>query len=185
MNNVETEFKFIVSSLPIINFDNAKKEHYVQIYFDGTKKLDRLKEVFGEVDLAQINTFRIRKIGEDSKKIILTIKSKSLPNGMSRIELEKEITEDLANDLMENNILSCVVKDRYIDNFAGFTFEFDRYINLRIQLITLEVEVEGSFEYDILVNKLMGMIKDHYGLDARDVTFNPIYKNSNLIKYFG
>lgn len=183
---IETEFKFIVSSLPIINFDNAKKEHYIQIYFDGVKKLNILKDIFEDVDFDKINTYRIRKIDDGlNQKIILTIKSKSLPNGMSRIELEKEIDEDVANELTNNNILSCIVKDRYIDEYDGYTFEFDRYINLRIQLTTLEVEINEEFEYDILVNKLIKMIKDHYGLDARDITFNPMYKNSNLIKYFG
>ncbi|MCR5422172.1 MAG: hypothetical protein K6E74_00845, partial [Bacilli bacterium] len=87
MNNLETEFKFKIDKLPSINFDKAKKYYIKQIYFDGKNNTKLLEELFPTVDFSIINTYRIRYIESDNKKsIILTVKSKPLANGLSRIE---------------------------------------------------------------------------------------------------
>ena len=199
MNNLETEFKFKIDKLPSINFDKAKKYYIKQIYFDGknnTKLLEDLlveylttrisEELFPTVDFSIINTYRIRYIESDNKKsIILTVKSKPLANGLSRIEEEKEIDEDIVSKLIYEQSSNTIIKNRYVDTYNGYKFEFDEYLNLKIDLYTCEIEVDSNTEYEKEVNRFMKMIEDHYGLECLDITFNPIYKNSNLQKYFG
>ena len=78
MNNLETEFKFKIDKIPTINFENAKKYYFKQIYFDGNNKIEVLKMLFPNVDFSTINTYRIRYIESvDCNNIVLTIKSKS------------------------------------------------------------------------------------------------------------
>ena len=183
---IETEFKFLVDKLPLYNFNDAQKYHIDQIYFDGSKRKEELIALFPDIDISMINTFRVRKI-EDNKRtyFIITLKSKAFPNGLSRYEYEKEISEEAFNSLIHHNIDSEIIKNRYVDIFNGYKFEFDEYLNLKKDLITVEVEVNNIELYEKEVARFLLMIKDHYGLEARDVTYNSIYKNSNLIKYFG
>lgn len=186
MNNLETEFKFKIDKLPSINFDKAKKYYIKQIYFDGKNNTKLLEELFPTVDFSIINTYRIRYIESDNKKsIILTVKSKPLANGLSRIEEEKEIDEDIVSKLICEQSSNTIIKNRYVDTYNGYKFEFDEYLNLKIDLYTCEIEVDSNTEYEKEVNRFMKMIEDHYGLECLDITFNPIYKNSNLQKYFG
>lgn len=186
MNNLETEFKFKINKLPTINFDNTKKYYFKQTYFDGNIKKDLLKNIFPDVDFSIINTYRIRYIeSADEKKIVLTIKSKAFPNGFSRIEEEKEIDERIASLIIDGTMTNTIIKNRYVDAYNGYIFEFDEYLNLNVPLFTCEIEVCSDVEYEKEVNKFQKMIEDHYEVQCRDVTFNPIYKNSNLHKYFG
>ena len=186
MNNLETEFKFKIDKLPSINFDKAKKYYFKQIYFDGNNKIEVLKMLFPDVDFSTINTYRIRYIESvDCNNIVLTIKSKALPNGFSRVEEEKEIDEFIAYKILSGTFTNTIIKNRYVDEYNGYKFEFDEYLNLRIPLFTCEIEVGSDVEYEKEVEKFLKMTEDHYGVECRDVTFNPIYKNSNLRKYFG
>ena len=183
---IETEFKFLVPSLPKTNFGNVKVYHINQIYFDGSKRKDLLTKVYPDLDINVLSTFRVRKIIHNNKEnYILTLKSKALPNGMSRYEYEKEIDKETFDLLIIDNIDSEIIKNRYVDEYDGYKFEFDEYLNLKKDLVTVEVEVNNIELYEKEVARFLLMIKDHYGLDARDVTYNSIYKNSNLIKYFG
>ena len=50
MNNLETEFKFKIDKLPVVNFDKAKKHYIKQIYFNGRNKTSILKNYFPDVD---------------------------------------------------------------------------------------------------------------------------------------
>ena len=186
MNNLETEFKFLVDKLPSVNFNNATKYYIDQIYFDGNKRIAILQNEFPSLDISVLNTFRVRKIKHlDNLSFVLTLKSKSLPNGMSRYEYEKEISEETFNLIVKDNIDSEIIKNRYVDMYNGYKFEFDEYLNLSKNLVTVEIEVDNVSSYDMEVNKFVALIKERYNLEARDVTHNHIYKNSNLQRYFG
>lgn len=186
MNNIETEFKFKIDRLPVEYLANAKKCYFKQIYFNGEEKQDVLKELFPSIDFSSIRTYRVRYIKcNEQEKIILTIKSGTLPNGMSRTEIEKEIDNDIASALLDGSVLSTIIKNRYIDNYQEYCFEFDEYLNLRTELYTVEIEVSDNVKYEDNVEKLLKMVEEHYHVECRDVTFNPMYKNSNLIRYFG
>ena len=183
---IETEFKFLVPSLPVAKIGNAKVYHIDQIYFDGSKRKELLTKVYPDIDINLLSTFRVRKVVHDNtQSFVLTLKSKALPNGMSRYEYEKEIDEEIFNSLIKDNIESEIIKNRYVDEYLGYKFEFDEYLNLAKPLVTVEVEVENVGDYERDVLKFVGLIKDHYNVDARDVTHNHIYKNSNLQRYFG
>lgn len=186
MSNYETEFKFLISNLPVKNFEKAKKYYIKQTYFNGKSKLDILGGLFSDVDFKMINTYRIRYVETDGeKKNILTIKSSALPNGLSRVEEEREVSEEVAKSLVSDADTNTIVKNRYVDNYNGYNFEFDEYLNLNTKLFTVEVEVSSDVKYEEEVDQFIKMINDHYGLECRDVTFDPVYKNSNLRKFFG
>lgn len=183
---IETEFKFLISKLPEKNFTNVVKYHIDQIYFDGSKKKDEILKLFPDIDFDVLSTFRVRKIiCNDKNMYIITLKSRPLLNGMSRYEYEKEIDINTFNQLITGNIESEVIKNRYVDMFDGYKFEFDEYLNLAKDLFTVEIEVNNVDNYETEVMRFISIVKDHYGLEARDVTHNLVYKNSNLIKYFG
>lgn len=183
---IETEFKFLIESLPKTNFNKTNKVHIDQIYFTGKKRINEIKIIFPEISFEKINTFRVRKIEAiNVEKYIITLKTEPLDNGISRFEYEKEINEETFNLLIKDNIESEVIKNRYVDYYKGFTFEFDEYLNLARDLVTVEVEVEKVDSYDLEAKNLIDIIKNHYGLDAKDVSYSPTYKNSNLIRYFG
>ena len=185
MNNYETEFKFLIDRLPVECLKEAQKYYIKQTYFDGKAKIDILKGLFPDIDFSIINTYRIRHVeSKEEKKTILTIKSKHLPNEMARIEEEREISIEIAESLLSKADTNTIIKNRYVDYFNGYNFEFDEYLNLKQPLFTVEVEVSKDTNYEKEVNNFIKMIDDHYGLKCCDVTFNPIYKNSNLHKYF-
>ena len=186
MNNLETEFKFRINKIPTVNFENVKKYYFEQTYFNGRSKIDLLNCFFPDTDFTIINTYRIRHIeSSDEKNIILTIKSASLSNGLSRIEKECEISEEDACKMLDNVNTDTIKKYRYVDKYNGYKFEFDEYLNLGTNLYTVEVEVSDDVKYEEEVGKFISLIEDRYEIKCRDVTFNPVYKNSNLHKYFG
>lgn len=182
MNNLETEFKFKIDKLPVVNFDKAKKHYIKQIYFNGRNKTSILKNYFPDVDFDLISTYRIRYIDD---LIILTVKSKTIENGFSRIEEEKEITDIDVKKLISDTDSNIIIKNRYIDIYSGYKFEFDEYLNLGTKLYTVEIEVDKDVHYEECVSKLDELIRDHYQVECLDVTFDPAYKNSNLHKNFG
>ena len=75
-----------------------------------------------------------------------------------------------------------MIKNRYKINKSLYTFEFDEYLNLKTNLYTCEVEDE---EFDKHQVEIEDILKNYFKLDFVDVTLDPKYKNSNLIKYFG
>ena len=147
--NIETELKYQVNKIPH-NYD--KKISIIQSYFDGKKKANLISELYPDIDINSINTFRTRIISCLGKThYILTLKTKS-NNGYSRNEYEKEITKEIYNELLDGNVQSVIIKNRYVINYNSYNFEFDEYLNLKTDLKTLEVELHN--------NDLEGIKKD-------------------------
>ena len=175
----EIELKYKVSK----RLDTFNQVYEIeQDYFNPTGKIELLKSLFKDIDMNNINTFRARKITVDnSSTYIVTLKSKS--TGYSRDEFEIEVDENIYNILREN-IDSTIIKKRYINIIDNYRFEFDEYINLKVKLITLEVELESELDIDNDIKKIENILIEN-NISFENVTFDERYKNSNLIKYFG
>ena len=181
--NTETELKYLVNKLPL-NYD--RKLEIVQIYFNPKGKKKIIKKIFEGIDLDTITTFRVRKIVENKEvKFVITLKTKSL-DGYSREEYEKEITKEVYDSLIEKSIDSMILKNRYIIDKDNYNFEFDEYLNLSINLLTVEVELSSSINDDIIKEKekIENILSNEFNLDILDVSKDSKYKNSNLHKYF-
>ncbi|MBP5342417.1 CYTH domain-containing protein [bacterium] len=178
--NYEIELKYKVNKLPL-KFDRCLE--IVQTYFKPKNNLDILIESFDNLDINTINTFRLRKIIENNNiKYYLTLKTKSV--GIKRKEYEKEISIDTYNTLIQENIDSKVIKNRYIKYENNYIFEYDEYLNLKINLITLEVELEKENNLQEDKTKIEAILKEN-NIEYIDVTLDHRYKNTNIIKYFG
>lgn len=178
---IETEFKFLVNKLPV---KHIKSEPYeiVQIYFDGSRRLDLLNGFFPEVDLRTIHTFRIRIINYmGTTKYLLTLKTSG---DISREEYEKEIDKNEADMLYEDNIETAIVKNRYRVEYHSYVFEFDEYMNLKRPMITVEVEIENK-DIEKKRQEIIAVIRNVFELKYEDVSSDYHYRNSNLIKFFG
>ena len=173
---IETEVKYLINKLP----DNLPSPIYIeQRYFEPRNTLDKILKLFDLESLENIPTRRIRLIKTDKISYVITLKTKGM---YSRVEYEKEISEELYNEILKEKILSCVIKNRYKINSSIYTFEFDEYLNLKTELFTCEIE---DNEFDKHKDEIESILKDYFKLEFIDVTLNPQYKNSNLIKYFG
>lgn len=179
---VETEFKFLLKDIPNYIKNNSNKYEITQIYFNGSNKLIELKELFPNVDIASIYTFRLRYLkNKGINKNIVTLKTKGK---ISRLEFEKEIDDEQAKILINNNIISIIMKNRYKYNYNDYCFEFDEFLNLKNELFTCEVEIHnGHIKEDY--EKIINIFSTKFNLEFQDVTSDYRYKNSNLIKYFG
>ena len=178
MKNIETEVKYRINKLP--NF-LPKPLNIRQIYFDINKVSNLVSEVFPSIDLSIISTFRVRRIEYEDIKYILTLKTKAI--GYTRGEFEKEISEDLFNKINKDNVLSEIIKNRYVISKDGFNFEIDEYLNLKTQLFTCEVEVDNI--NDNVLKNIERVLKNDFMVDYLNVSDDVRYRNSNLIKYFG
>ena len=173
---IETEVKYLIDKLP----DTLPNPLYIeQRYFEPTKTLDKILNLFNLESLNNISTKRVRLIKTNCIKYVITLKTTGL---YSREEYEKEISEELYNEILTEEIKSCVIKNRYKINVSNYTFEFDEYLNLLIPLYTCEVE---DNDFDKHQNEIENILLNHFKLNYKDVTLDPKYKNSNLIKYFG
>ena len=145
----EIELKYLVSKIP----ENFNKKIYIdQKYFNPKGKEAYLKSLFLDINLNTINTFRLRTITIDNQiSYILTLKSKGI--NYSRDEYEKEIDEKTYN-LLNKDIESEIIKNRYIKLIDNYKFEFDEYLNLKIKLITLEVELETETNIEEDISKI-------------------------------
>ena len=85
---------------------------------------------------------------------------------------------------MNKDIESEIIKNRYIKLIDSYKFEFDEYLNLKIKLITLEVELETETNIEEDISKIETIL-NKLNISFESVTFDNRYKNSNLIKYFG
>ena len=177
--NIETEYKFLVDKLPTY-YD--QKIEIVQIYFDKLKVKDLILKIFefDDSEFDNITTSRVRTIKVDNQtRYLITLKTKGK---ISRIEYEREITKEQYDELIYNNMISIIMKNRYVIQ-KEVCFEFDEYLNLKSNLITCEVEIDDS-DYDKVIIYLKNLIKKHFDIEAIDVTLDSRYKNSNLHKYF-
>ena len=182
MNNIETELKYRVNNIPS-KYD--KKIGIAQTYFNGLKRKDLLDKIFPNIDIDTINTFRTIIKYDNKSNYIVTLKTKSEDN-YSRLEYEKEISKEEYDLLNNDNIYSIIIKNRYIINYDKYKFEFDEYLNLKTNLITVEVELDSS-DLNIINEekiKIESILKDHFNLEYLDVTKDYRYKNSNLQLYF-
>ncbi len=172
--NIETEIKYLINHLP----NNLPIPNYIeQRYFKMDGKEEVLKQIFNLKTLDNIKTSRVRLIKNQDIKYVLTLKTSGL---YSREEYEQIISFELYQDLINQPLKSCIIKNRYIINYANFKFEFDEYLNLKNPLYTVEVETNDLTNQEQIEEILSNVFK----LKFKDVTLDPRYKNSNLTKYF-
>lgn len=184
--NYEIEYKYLIKKLP---FDkesqNIKKKYIEQIYFKtSAEKNEFIKKKVNLDSIENITTFRVRKIIENNLTYyILTLKT---TGQLQREEYEAFLSEYEYRYLSEE-IVTVIIKNRYIEdviyNDKTYTFEFDEYLNLNIDLLTCEVEVDSLDKR--LKEDIEHILKDVYGLDYEDVTNEKKYKNKYLTETFG
>ena len=184
--NYEIEYKYLIKELP---FDkesqNIKKKYIEQIYFKtSAEKNEFIKKKVNLDSIENITTFRVRKIIENNLTYyILTLKT---TGQLQREEYEAFLSEYEYRYLSEE-IVTVIIKNRYIEdviyNDKTYTFEFDEYLNLNIDLLTCEVEVDSLDKR--LKEDIEHILRDVYGLDYEDVTNEKKYKNKYLTETFG
>lgn len=173
---IETEVKYLINKLPI----NLPNPMYIeQRYFEPVNTLDKILTLFNLESLNGIPTKRIRLIKTNQISYVITLKTKGL---YSRVEYEKEISEELYNEILKEEVKSCVIKNRYKIKIKNYVFEFDEYLNLKKSLFTCEVEDENILEHQ---KDIENILLNYFNLEFKDVTLDHKYKNSNLVKYFG
>lgn len=123
---IEIERKFLVTS---------------QAFKDKAFKNTRIIQGFLSTDPER--TVRVRLKGE---KGILTIKGKSSPDGLSRFEWEKNITEKDAKALLKLCKEGIIDKIRYEVNVGNHIFEVDEFFEDNEGLIVAEVELNSEDE---------------------------------------
>ena len=184
--NYEIEYKYLIKKLP---FDkesqNIKKKYIEQIYFKTSdEKNEFIKKKVNLDSIENITTFRVRKIIENNLTYyILTLKT---TGQLQREEYEAFLSEYEYRYLSEE-IETVIIKNRYIEdviyNDKTYTFEFDEYLNLNIDLLTCEVEVDSLDKR--LKEDIEHILRDVYGLEYEDVTNEKKYKNKYLTETFG
>jgi adenylate cyclase len=113
-------------------------------------------------------TIRIRMAGSEA---FITIKSKAPENSIRRGEWEFRIPNNDAEELLTLCIPGKIVKTRYYVPSGPHTFEVDVFHDKNEGLIIAEIELTDESEYFIRPGWL-----------GEEVTGNPAYYNSNLIK---
>lgn len=88
-------------------------------------------------------TVRVRLYGERG---FLTIKGKTGPSGMSRLEWEKEIPSDEARVLMSLCGPKLIDKTRHRVPYGGHLFEVDEFHGDNAGLIVAEIELKAEDE---------------------------------------
>lgn len=88
-------------------------------------------------------TVRVRLYGERG---FLTIKGKTGPSGMSRLEWEKEIPSDEAKVLMSLCGPKLIDKTRHRVSYCGHVFEVDEFHGDNAGLIVAEIELKAEDE---------------------------------------
>lgn len=86
-------------------------------------------------------TVRVRRYGD---KGFLTIKGKSSADGTTRMEWEKEISIEEAQDLFKLCEAGEILKKRYIVPFKGFIFEVDEFFGKNEGLLLAEIELNAA-----------------------------------------
>ena len=114
-------------------------------------------------------TVRIRLYGD---KGFLTIKGKTGPSGMSRLEWEKEISLDEAQVLLTLCGPKLIDKTRHKVTFAGHVFEVDEFHGDNAGLIVAEIELSSEDE-----------TFDRPAWLGKEVTGDVRYYNSSLLRH--
>lgn len=177
MVNIESEYKYKINKIPNINFE--KIYEITQSYFESNELTNKIlkdifsKEINDEV-FKEINTFRIRKVIINKKTLyILTLKTKGL---CKRLEFEKEIPFNIYKKLLVYTNKT-IIKNRYVKDIDGYTFEFDEYLNIIMDLITVEIETDIN---DTNTKKIENILND-LNIDYENITTEQKYKNKYLI----
>ena len=127
-----------------------------------------IKIIQSYISIDPQKTIRLR-IADD--KAFLTIKSRPLKNSITRDEWEFEIPVSDATEMMNICLPGRVVKTRYLVPSGKHTFEIDVFHEKNEGLIIAEIELHSEDEY----------FEKPFWL-GDEVTGNPQYYNSNLIK---
>ena len=77
----------------------------------------------------------------------LTIKGKAVNGGLTRHEVEKEITLDEARHLLQLCEPGIIDKCRYLIPYNGHTFEVDEFFGDNEGLVMAEVELDSENEH--------------------------------------
>jgi adenylate cyclase len=138
-------------------------------------KGDFRKEVKGKAEITQAyllvdpgRTIRIR-IADDSA--FITIKTRAAAGSISRGEWEFSIPVGEAGELLPVCLPGKIIKTRYYIPSGKHTFEVDVFHDKNEGLIIAEIELAEESEIFIRPEWL-----------GEEVTGNPLYYNSNLIK---
>lgn len=86
-------------------------------------------------------TVRVRQYGEAA---FITIKGLSTSDGTTRMEWEKEITLEEAQQLFALCEPGEIIKRRYLVPFQGFTFEVDEFMGANQGLLLAEIELTSA-----------------------------------------
>jgi adenylate cyclase len=148
---IEIERKFLVISNAFLDAFSSKNE-IAQGYLSSVPE----------------RTVRVR-IKDD--KAFLTIKGESSENGLSRLEIEKEITIDEANALLKICEKGVIKKTRYNIITSTQTIEVDVFHGENDGLIIAEIELKSEEEFYEKPSWL-----------GKEVTNNIRYYNSFLSK---
>lgn len=164
MNNQEIEKRYKVTSKALNSLDLSKYEKVglTQAYLSNNSKDS--KEV------------RVREIVKGKKaSYVMTIKSEKSHGGTSRTEVEFDISKDIYDRVISNNLFvgNKLMKDRYkipIEN--GLVAELDIFKGELEGLVVVEVEFENLEQADNFIPpKWFGS----------DITENTIYFAESLI----
>ncbi len=112
-------------------------------------------------------TVRIRIRGD---KAWITVKGKSTDEGLSRLEWEKEIPLNEAEQLLKLCLPTTIHKNRYEVPFGDFLIEVDEFKNENKGLVIAEIELPNS-------NVKLPPLPQWMG---KEVTGNVAYYNSQL-----
>ena len=168
----EIELKFLINRLPEECTNPTK---IIQTYFNPQKHNDYLCKVFNLDSLAEIESARIRE-ENDGEQILLTLKSKGT---IKRKEYEVKVSQNIANFVLQNNVVSRIEKNRYKVFQDGYCFEFDEYLNEHKGLTTVEIELNDN-NITMQRTKIEKILKNKFELKLKDVTYDLAYKNNNL-----
>ncbi len=146
--NIEIERKFLVS--------NDFREYIQQSI--------TIKQ--GYLNTHPERTVRVRIKGE---KAYITVKGKSSNDGLQRLEWEKEINIQEAENLFPLCEPYCIEKIRHLIVIGNHTFEIDEFLGHNKGLILAEVELKEPNEKVIFPNWIL-----------KEVTGDPQYYNSYI-----
>ncbi|MCD6354010.1 MAG: CYTH domain-containing protein [Prolixibacteraceae bacterium] len=125
----------------------------------------RMKQGYLSVDPERV--VRVRVAGEKS---FLTVKGN--PKGISRTEIEFEISRQEAEELMKLCLDFVVEKTRYKQNVGGFIWEIDRFEGLNQGLLLAEIELQNE-------NQLFEMPE----WIEKEVSLDPRFFNASLSQH--
>ena len=178
MHNIECEKKYLITNLTANDLKTTNKKDIEQFYLD--LRLGNLKKILSNIfdDIPEIiSEARVRIL--NNSLAVLTLKSSGK---LKRLEIEKNIDLNFANQLIKDYAISKIEKDRYILNIGKFALEIDFYQDRN--LIIGEVEFNPEITPEIKIDELAkeSLLKLNKNVQILEVTNDAQYKNVNLAK---